>query len=187
MNSQLSAYLFSVIEAGGNVFDHFYDKKGIALKTRREAIMILQRAYNRPVTARELTDIMYEIGKQQANVHAELTFMEQQGLVIKSGSSVPYGYSVVKDVDTQYMKMIASKKKGSSKPAYVPPVIPKSEPKPPVVIPVDIVGKHVKHKAFGVGTITAIEGTSIAVEFDKVGLKRMGYEFCMEKKMLEFI
>lgn len=35
------------------------------------------RAYNRPVTARELTDIMYEIDKQQANVHAELTFMEQ--------------------------------------------------------------------------------------------------------------
>ena len=92
-----------------------------------------------------------------------------------------------KDVDAQYMKMIASKKKGSSKPAYVPPVIPKFEPKLPVVIPVDIVGKHVKHKAFGVGTITAIEGTSIAVEFDKVGLKRMGYEFCMEKKMLEFI
>lgn len=85
VNSQLSAYLFSVIETGGNVFDHFYDKKGIALKTRREAITILQRAYNRPVTARELTDIMYEIGKQQANVHAELTFMEQQGLVIKSG------------------------------------------------------------------------------------------------------
>ncbi len=69
-----------------------------------------------------------------------------------------------KDVDAQYMKMIAAKKKGSSKPAYVPPVIPKPEPKPPVVIPVDIVGKHVKHKAFGVGTITAIEGTSIAVE-----------------------
>lgn len=64
-----------------------------------------------------------------------------------------------KDVDAQYMKMIAAKKKGSSKPAYVPPVIPKPEPKPPVVIPVDIVGKHVKHKAFGVGTITAIEGT----------------------------
>ena len=100
VNSQLSAYLFSVIETGGNVFDHFYDKKGIALKTRREAITILQRAYNRPVTARELTDIMYEIGKQQANVHAELTFMEQQGLVIKSGSSVPYRYSVVSNVGT---------------------------------------------------------------------------------------
>lgn len=103
MNSQLSAYLFSVIETGGNAFDHFYAIKGIALKTRREAITILQRAYNRPVTARELTDIMYEIGKQQANVHAELTFMEQQGLVIKSGSSVPYGYSVVSNVgNSQY-------------------------------------------------------------------------------------
>ena len=92
-----------------------------------------------------------------------------------------------KDVDEQYMKMIAAKKKGSSKTAYVPPVIPKPEPKPTVVIPADIVGKQVKHKAFGVGEITAIEGTSIAVEFDKVGLKKMGYEFCMEKKMLEFI
>ena len=92
-----------------------------------------------------------------------------------------------KDVDEQYMKMIAAKKKSGSKSTYVPPVIPKPEPKPPVVIPVDIVGKQVKHKAFGIGTITAIEGTSIAVDFDKVGLKKMGYEFCMEKKMLEFI
>ena len=100
VNSQLSAYLFSVVETGGNVFDHFYDKKGIAPKTRREAITILQRAYNRPLTARELTDIMYEIDKQQANVHAELTFMEQQRLVIKSGSSAPYGYSVVSNVGT---------------------------------------------------------------------------------------
>lgn len=88
-----------------------------------------------------------------------------------------------KDMDEQYMKMIAAKKKSGSKSTYVPPVIPK----PPVVIPVDIVGKQVKHKAFGIGTITAIEGTSIAVDFDKVGLKKMGYEFCMEKKMLEFI
>ncbi|MDY3795696.1 MAG: hypothetical protein SOZ81_03140 [Agathobacter sp.] len=92
-----------------------------------------------------------------------------------------------KDVDAQYMKMIDAKKKCGSKPAYVPPVISKPESKPPIVIPVDIVGKQVKHKTFGVGTITAIEGTSIAVEFDKVGLKKKGYEFCMEKKMLEFI
>ena len=63
-------------------------------------------------------------------------------------------------------------------------MLPKPEPKPAVVIPADIVGKQVKHKSFGVGVITAIEGTSIAVEFDKVGLKKMGYEFCMEKKML---
>lgn len=85
------------------------------------------------------------------------------------------------------MKMIAAKKKSGGKATYVPSVIPKPEPKPTVVIPADIIGKQVMHKAFGIGTITAIEGSSIAVDFDKVGLKKMGYEFCMEKKMLEFI
>lgn len=92
-----------------------------------------------------------------------------------------------KDVDEQYMKMVTAKKKTGSKSTYVPPVIPKPEPKPPVVIPADIVGKQVKHKAFGIGTIASIEGTSIVVDFGKVGLKKMGYEFCIEKKMLEFI
>ena len=81
----------------------------------------------------------------------------------------------------------SAKKKSGGKSTYVPPVIPKPEPKPPVAIPADIVGKQVKHKSFGVGIITAIEGSSIVVEFDKVGKKNMGYEFCMEKKMLEFI
>lgn len=92
-----------------------------------------------------------------------------------------------KDVDAQYMKMIAAKKKSGSKSTYIPRVIPKPEPKLSVVIPADIIGKRVKYKAFGVGEITALEVTSIVVEFDKVGLKKMGYEFCMEKKMLEFI
>lgn len=95
--------------------------------------------------------------------------------------------NIGKDVDEQYMKMIAAKKKSGSKSTYVSAVIPKPEPKPPVVIPADIVGKQVKHKSFGIGIITAIEGTAIAVEFEKVGVKKMGYEFCMEKKMLEFI
>lgn len=40
---------------------------------------------------------------------------------------------------------------------------------------------------FGLGEITAIEGTSITVRFEKVGLKKMEYEFCMEKKLLELI
>lgn len=79
-----------------------------------------------------------------------------------------------KYVDAQYMKIIVAKKKNGGKATYVPPVIPKPEPKPPVVIPADIVGKLVKHKAFGVGRITAIEDSSIAVDFDKVGLKKMG-------------
>ena len=91
-----------------------------------------------------------------------------------------------KDVDAQYMKLRVSRKKGS-KSTYVTPVISKPEPKPPVVIPADIVGKKVNHKAFGTAIITAIDGTSIIINFDKVGEKKLGYEFCIEKKMLEFI
>ena len=85
------------------------------------------------------------------------------------------------------MRMIMSKKKSGRKVSTIASVVPKPEPKPVIVIPVDIVGKKVQHSAFGIGVITAIEGTSIAVEFDKVGLKKMGYEFCMQKKMLKFI
>ena len=91
-----------------------------------------------------------------------------------------------KDVDAQYTKLRASKKK-VNKSTYVPPVISKPEPKPPVVIPSDIVGKQVKHKAFGPGVIRAIDGTSIIIDFDKVGEKKLGYCFCIEKKMLEFV
>lgn len=83
--------------------------------------------------------------------------------------------------------MAAAKKKGTKKPVFVAPIVPKPEPKPQMAIPTDIVGRQVKHKAFGLGKITAIEGTTIVVQFDKVGLKKMGYEFCMEKKLLEFI
>ena len=93
-----------------------------------------------------------------------------------------------KNVDAEYAKMMADKKKNKGKaPVAIKPVISKPEPKPPVVIPADIVGKQVKHKTFGVGVITAIEGLSIAVDFDKVGIKKMGYEFCMNNKLLEFI
>ena len=77
------------------------------------------------------------------------------------------------NVDVEYTKMMAAAKKKSAKPQ--------------IEIPKDIVGKQVKHKVFGLGEITAIEGTSITVRFEKVGLKKMGYEFCMEKKLLELI
>lgn len=46
-----------------------------------------------------------------------------------------------KDVDAEYMKVLAAKKKGGIKSTYVPPVIPKPQLKPPVVIPADIIGK----------------------------------------------
>ena len=89
------------------------------------------------------------------------------------------------NVDVEYTKMMAAaKKEGVKKPVFV---VPEPEPKTQIEIPTDIVGKQVKHKAFGLGEITAIEGTSITVRFEKVGLKKMGYEFCMEKKLLELI
>ena len=93
-----------------------------------------------------------------------------------------------KDADAEYAKTVAAKKKRSCKTSTpIIPVIHKPEPKPQVVIPRDIVGKQVKHKAFGTGKITRIDGTTIAVAFDTVGVKKMGYEFCMEKKLIEFI
>ncbi|CDE12253.1 hNH endonuclease [Ruminococcus sp. CAG:330] len=93
-----------------------------------------------------------------------------------------------KNVDAEYTKMlVAAKKKGAKKSSLVVPIVPKPEPKPQIEIPADIVGRQVKHKAFGLGKITAIEGISIAVQFDKVGLKKMEYEFYMEKKLLKFI
>ena len=69
---------------------------------------------------------------------------------------------------------------------FVAPIVPKPEPKPQIEIPADIVGRQVKHKAFGLGKITAIEGATIVVQFDKVGLKRWGMNL-HGKKLLEFI
>ena len=92
-----------------------------------------------------------------------------------------------KDVDEQYMKMVAAKKKSGGKSTYVPPVIPKPEPKPPVVIPADIVGKQVKHKTFGIGIIKKIIRTNIEVKFDKAGDKTLGYDVCIKNKLIEFI
>ena len=44
-----------------------------------------------------------------------------------------------------------------------------------------------KHKTFGTGKITEIAGTTIVIQFDTGGEKKMGYEFCMQKKLLEFV
>lgn len=93
-----------------------------------------------------------------------------------------------RNVDAEYIKMMAdAKKKRVKRHVFVAPIALKPDPKSQVEIPANIVGKRVKHKAFGYGEITTIEGTSIAIQFDNVGLKKMKFEFCMEKKLLEFI
>ncbi|MCH5268503.1 MAG: hypothetical protein J1E62_09180 [Lachnospiraceae bacterium] len=39
----------------------------------------------------------------------------------------------------------------------------------------------------GKGVVTAIDESTINVNFDKVGEKKMGYEVCMKNKFLQFI
>ena len=92
-----------------------------------------------------------------------------------------------KSVDAEYIKIMSAQKKGEKKPIAIASIVSKPEPKLQIEIPTDIVGKLVKHKAFGFGEITSIEGASIVVRFDKAGIKKMGYEFCMEKNLLEFL
>lgn len=96
-----------------------------------------------------------------------------------------------KNVDIEYAKILAEKKKrgGSSTPVpMTPPIVKKPESKPAIVIPADIVGKKVKHKAYGIGTVIATNGSSsIDVTFEQVGIKKMGYEVCMKNHLLEFI
>lgn len=93
------------------------------------------------------------------------------------------------NVDKEYAAYLASKKKGGKKSigASVAPVVPKVEPKPAVVVPTDIVGKQIKHKAFGAGVIKSISGTNIVVQFDTVGDKLLGYEVCIKNKLIEFV
>ena len=68
----------------------------------------------------------------------------------------------------------------------VPPV-PPAPPKPVVVVPPELVGKKIKHKSFGDGTITGINGTTIVVNFTSVGEKQLGYEVCIKDKLIEVI
>lgn len=93
-----------------------------------------------------------------------------------------------KNVDSEYAKILAEKKRRSGNiPASVGSVIQQPEPKLSIAVPKDLIGKKVKHKSFGIGVITGINGTTIDVNFEIAGTKKMGYEFCMKNSMLEFI
>lgn len=96
-----------------------------------------------------------------------------------------------KNVDAEYVKLLAeqkkSSKKGTAKTLIQVPVVTSAPPKPAVVVPTDIVGKRVKHKSYGNGTITGSSNTIIIVLFDKVGEKKLGYEVCIKNKLMEFI
>lgn len=96
-----------------------------------------------------------------------------------------------KNVDAEYIKMITEKEKSGNKTTLksveVAPVTTFVPLKPAVIVPPEIVGKNIKHKAYGVGTITGIAGTIIVVSFSGVGEKKLGYEVCIKNKLIEFI
>lgn len=61
--------------------------------TRRHAVEILARVYDRPVTARNFTNIIYEIGKHQSAIFGELNFLAESGEMKKEGTPAQYYFS----------------------------------------------------------------------------------------------
>ena len=96
-----------------------------------------------------------------------------------------------KNVDAEYITLLVKKKKVRKKAASklstpIPTVAPAS-PKPAVVVPASILGKRVKHKLYGMGTIIETSETILVVSFDTVGEKKLGYEVCIKNKLIEII
>ena len=91
-----------------------------------------------------------------------------------------------KDIDAKYIRLMSEKKKCSNKIIHNPSTIIEIRKEPQIEIPQDIIQKRIKHKSFGLGTITGIEGQMIIIDFDNAGIKKMGYEFCIKNKMFEF-
>lgn len=83
-----------------------------------------------------------------------------------------------KNVDAEYMKMLLEKKKAGKKLREKPtPQISVNNSvsqKHDIIVPHEIVGKQVKHKLYGNGTIIDVTGTIIIVLFDSVGEKNLG-------------
>ncbi len=66
------------------------EKQTSKTKSRAQRITILMQAQGRPVTARELMNIMYPGNKNESQVADELRYMMQQNKVIRRG--IPYQY-----------------------------------------------------------------------------------------------
>ena len=97
---------------------------------------------------------------------------------------------VFKDMD-DYRRMLAGRKKSRNREIKkTVPVIPTTSNGlliHVVEIPAEIVGQKVKHKLYGEGTISSIDGASIVVLFDSVGEKKLGYDICIKNRLIEMI
>lgn len=63
-------------------------------KTRAQLITILMQAYGRPVTAREIMNIVYPGNKNESQISDELRYMLQQGKVVRTGTPQQYFYEL---------------------------------------------------------------------------------------------
>lgn len=75
-----------------------------------------------------------------------------------------------KNVDFEYMKLLVEQRKNDRKSQ-------KS----------GVVGRQVKHNAYGAGTVISAADNIIVVSFSSVGTKNLNLEICMKNNIIEFI
>lgn len=92
-----------------------------------------------------------------------------------------------KDVDLRYMDLLAKHKKSGKRTDEKTVIDPPVLLKPVVVVPPEIIGKHLKHKTYGEGIVSEIVDTTIVVSFYSVGEKKLSYDVCIKNKFIEFI
>ncbi|MDO4385856.1 MAG: HNH endonuclease [Clostridia bacterium] len=96
-----------------------------------------------------------------------------------------------KNVDTEYMKTLVERKRGRkilSEAVNQKAETIRATPLKPVFVALpEMVGKRIKHKSYGDGVIIGITNSIITVSFSDVGEKKLGYEVCMEKRLIEFV
>ena len=78
-------------------------------KTRAQLITILMQAYGRPVTAREIMNIIYPGNKNESQVSDELRYMLQQGKVVRTGTPQKYFYELPEKKSRNYFYVMQNK------------------------------------------------------------------------------
>ena len=102
-----------------------------------------------------------------------------------------------KSAEEEFKKLIAARKKKMPRitepkrtPPDItpPPPIPVKPPKPLFTVPSDLAGRTIRHKAFGQGVIVSqTDSGIITVKFSSVGEKNLGYQTCIEHKLIEIV
>lgn len=89
-----------------------------------------------------------------------------------------------KNVDAEYKSMTAKKVKPRN---AFQPVDVEIPGKTKITVPNNVIGKQIRHKVYGDGIVIQNDETTIIVDFPDIGEKRLGYEVCTEKKIIEFL